>query len=128
MRIKFNKKFLIPFIIIFLIEVSIAIFINDSFIRPIFGDVLVVILIYFFVRMMTSIEHIPAILGVFIFACIVEFAQYFKLINYLQLQDNSLARTVLGTTFNVTDFFAYFAGAMILFLTPFIIQLFKKKN
>ena len=128
MRIQFNKKFLIPFLSIFFIEVMIAAFVHDSFIRPIFGDVLVVILIYFFVRMVTRIEHIPAILGVFIFACIVEVAQYFKLINYLHLQDSTLVRTVLGTTFNVIDFFAYFTGALILFLTPILLQLLKKKT
>ncbi|MEJ2544658.1 MAG: DUF2809 domain-containing protein [Calditrichaceae bacterium] len=127
MRIQFNKKFLIPFLSIFLIEVMIAAFVHDSFIRPIFGDVLVVILVYFFVRMVTNIDHIPAIIGVFIFACIVEFGQYFKLINYLQLQDNSLARTVLGTTFNVTDFFAYLAGALILFLSPVVFSIIKRK-
>lgn len=126
MRLKFNTQFLIPFIFIFLIEISIALFIHDSFIRPIFGDVLVVVLIYFFVRLVTNIDHLPAILGVFIFSCIVEFTQYFKLIYYLKLQDNRLAQIILGTTFNVMDFFAYLVGALLIIILPVVIRIIKK--
>ena len=126
MRLKYNSKFLIPFLAIFLIEVTIALFVNDSFIRPIFGDVLVVILIYFFVRMVTNIDHLPAILGVFIFSCLVEITQFFHLISYLKLQDSKLVQTVLGTTFNVMDFFAYLVGALLIIILPVVIRIIKK--
>ena len=126
MRLKYNSKFLIPFLAIFLIEVTIALFVNDSFIRPIFGDVLVVILIYFFVRMVTNIDHLPAILGVFIFSCLVEITQFFHLISYLKLQDSKLVQTVLGTTFNVMDFFAYLVGALLILILPVVFRFLKK--
>lgn len=128
MRLKFNPKFLIPFLAIFLIEITIALFINDSFVRPILGDVLVVVLMYFFVRMVTNIDHLPTVMGVFVFSCLVEIMQFFHLIDYLKLQDSKLAQTVLGTTFSVMDFFAYFTGALLILILPIVFRLMQKNK
>ena len=50
MIIKLDTKCLFSFIIVFIIEAIIAVFIHDNFIRPYFGDVLVVVLIYCFIK------------------------------------------------------------------------------
>ncbi|MCW5910752.1 MAG: DUF2809 domain-containing protein [Cyclobacteriaceae bacterium] len=46
----FNRNYLVWSLAIFIAEVLIALFVHDSFIRPYVGDVLVVILIYCFVK------------------------------------------------------------------------------
>ncbi len=47
---KINKRYLSAFFILLTIEVFIALFVHDNFIRPYIGDVLVVIVIYTFIR------------------------------------------------------------------------------
>lgn len=113
---------------LFIIEVLIAALVNDSFIRPFFGDVLVVILIYFFVRLFTNIKHVYAVPGVFIFSCFVEISQYFNLLSHLNLQDNKFAGIIMGTTFNAMDFPAYFLGTLIILAPPIMMRFHKRKS
>ena len=110
---RFHKLSLFIFTIIFLIEVSIALWIDDSFIRPFVGDVLVMPLIYTFVLIFMEISPVKLGIGVLLFAFAVEFAQYFKIIYILGLQDNALARIVIGTSFSTHDLIAYIVGIII---------------
>lgn len=106
----------ICFCILLLIEVIIALFINDEFIRPYLGDVLVVAVVYSFVRIVfpNGLKLLP--LYVFIFAVFVEAMQYFELVKVLGLQDNTLARIALGSTFDIKDIVCYGVGAVLLFI------------
>lgn len=75
--------YIISFLVIFCIEVFIALYIRDSFIRPYMGDALVVVLVYSFVRIFipTGVPRLP--FYVFLFACFVEVLQYFQLVETL---------------------------------------------
>ena len=99
--------------LLFAVELSIALFVDDAFVRPYLGDVLVVPLVYCAVA--TFVEVRPALLGlgVFAFACTVEFAQYCDLVRVLGLEDSRLARTLLGTSFSTLDLVAYAVGAAL---------------
>ena len=70
--------YIISFLVIFCIEVLIALYVRDRFIRPYVGDMLVVVLVYSFVRIFlpTGIPRMP--FYVFLFACFVEVLQYFR--------------------------------------------------
>ena len=109
----FNKNYFLLTILLFLIEVCIALFVHDNFIRPYFGDVLVVILIYCFVKSFLNVSVIKAAIAVLLFAFLVETLQYFAIIEILGLQDNKLARTVIGTSFAWEDILAYIVGIVI---------------
>ena len=87
---------------IFCIEVLIALYVRDSFIRPYVGDMLVVVLVYSFVRIFlpTGIPRMP--FYVFLFACFVEVLQYFQLVETLGIT-NRAARIILGSTFDWED-------------------------
>ena len=61
--------------ILLIIEVLIALFVHDAFIRPYIGDVLVVIVIYTFVRIFIQERFVFLPLFVFIFATLVEVLQ-----------------------------------------------------
>lgn len=111
-----NGRFFLIFLIIFLIEIGIALWVNDRWIRPLLGDALVVILIFCFVRSFFPLPTIPLAVGVLLFAYTVEFAQYFELVDRLGLADNRLAATVIGTTFDWRDLLAYTAGVGIILL------------
>ena len=113
---KSNKKYFYLTLILFFIEVFIAVFINDSFIRPFIGDVLVVILIYCFVKTFWNINSSIAALSVFTFACTIEILQYFNLVNLLGLQNNKIAAVIIGNTFDWKDILAYAIGTITVFL------------
>jgi hypothetical protein len=110
---KFHPKYFYTTILLFLVEVFIGVFVHDSFIRPFCGDVLVVILIYCFIKSLWKIRPNVAIAAVFIFACIVEGLQYLNIIDILGIRQYKLIVIILGSSFDWNDILAYFTGAAI---------------
>jgi hypothetical protein len=106
----FNKKYLILTIILFVIEVLIAVFVRDAFVRPYVGDYLVVILIYCAVRTVLNASVWKVALGVLLFSFLIETLQYFHIVNRLGLENNVVARTVIGYGFEWEDILAYTLG------------------
>jgi hypothetical protein len=113
---RINKKYIISFLILFIIEALIALFVHDNFIRPYIGDILVIILMYTFIRgvMDKKIKTLPIYL--FLFALFVEVMQYFKVIELLNLENNKVASIIMGTSFDIKDILCYFIGSMILII------------
>ena len=116
MKLTFNSKFLVIFLAIFIIEILIAKYLDDAFIRPFGGDVLVVILIYAFFRIFLKMNNKKLALGVLILSFVIEFLQATHYVNWLGLQDNKFWTIVLGTYFSVYDLLAYFAGYLLCLL------------
>jgi DMSO/TMAO reductase YedYZ heme-binding membrane subunit len=98
---------------LFLVELGIALFVDDNFVRPYLGDVLVIPLVYCFVATWFELAPLRLGLGVLAFAFGVEFAQYFQIVFRLGLAHNTIARTVIGTAYSPLDFVAYTVGAML---------------
>ena len=113
-RFTFSRKYFSLTVLLFLIEVCIAVFIDDQFIRPFMGDVLVVILLYCFIKFFWKIRSNVAALSIFIFACAIEGFQYLNLIDRLGLRQYKLLAIILGTTFDWKDIFAYALGTAII--------------
>lgn len=113
---KINKKYIISFLILFIVEALIALFVHDNFIRPYIGDILVIILMYTFIRGVIDkkIKILPIYL--FLFALFVEVMQYFKVIELLNLENNKVASIIMGTSFDIKDILCYFIGSMILII------------
>lgn len=122
MKIKINIKHLCAFILLFTIEVIIAIFIDDNFIRDYVGDVLVVVLIYCFVNSFIGNEIKLLWFYIFVFAALVEIGQYFNLVDLLGLGGNSLARIVLGTVFDIRDIICYFIGCIGIWIFEIVVR------
>jgi hypothetical protein len=108
----FDKKYFFLTIILFVIEVLIAVFVRDSFVRPYVGDYLVVILIYCAVRTILKASVRKVALGVLLFSFLIEILQYFQIVNRLGLENNIIARTVIGYGFEWVDFIAYTLGIL----------------
>ncbi|MDD2674586.1 MAG: DUF2809 domain-containing protein [Flavobacterium sp.] len=77
-------------------EIAIALYVHDDFIRPYFGDFLVVILLYCFVKSFIKFSVLAATNIVLIFSFGIEIAQYFNMVEKLGLQHSKIARVVLG--------------------------------
>jgi len=116
MKFKISIKYLLTFIVLFLVETLIALYVNDRIVRPYVGDILVVILVYAFVKMFLSgkIRFIAAY--VFLFAVLVETAQYFNITALLHLSSNEAASTIIGTSFDWFDIVCYGIGCSIVAL------------
>jgi len=116
MKLTFNLKYLLAFLILFAAIAAIAIFVPGGFIRYHFGDILIVIFIYCFIRIFVRnrLKWLP--LYIFIFATLVEIGQYFGLVYWLGLGHSQLARIVIGTTFDVWDIVMYFIGCVLIFI------------
>ncbi|MEP0948837.1 DUF2809 domain-containing protein [Leptolyngbya subtilissima] len=97
----------------------IAIFLDDRIIRPLIGDILVVVLIYCFIKAFWQVRPITAALGVFAFTCLIEGLQYLQLVDRIGLRDNRLIATVLGTTFDSKDILAYAIGAALMLVAKY---------
>ncbi|MGD1860227.1 MAG: DUF2809 domain-containing protein [Leptolyngbyaceae cyanobacterium] len=111
---RFSVYYLSWTIALFWVELGIALFVDDAFVRPYVGDVLVVILIYAFVRTFFKVAIAPTALGVLLFAFGVEILQYFDIVEVLGLGENAITRTIIGTTFVWKDWVAYTVGMVIL--------------
>ena len=91
-----------------LIEVIIALYVHDNFIRPYVGDVLVVIVIYTFIRIIVPEKCMLIPLFLFIFAAGVELLQLVNIVGILGVADNKFLKTLMGSS-----------GVSLLLLTPF---------
>ena len=123
-----NKKYLIAFFIFLIIEVIIALFIRDNIIRPYVGDILVVILLYTFIKSFVKkpIKFLP--LYIFIFSVMVEILQYFNVVKILNVQDNKVLSTIIGATFDIKDILCYLIGCIILMVWEVLQSRFFSKN
>jgi len=119
-KIRLDNKYLCAFIVVFMIEAIIAVFIHDNFIRPYLGDVLVVVLIYCFIKAFVRNETKLLPLYIFIFALLVEVGQYFNLAELLGLSEYRIARVIIGATFDIKDIACYMVGCVGLFLFEMI--------
>ncbi|MFZ1379601.1 MAG: DUF2809 domain-containing protein [Saprospiraceae bacterium] len=108
--LKFNWRYFVLAILILIIEILIAIYVHDGFIRPYIGDLLVVIFIYCFLKSFVSLSTSNAALYVLLFSYFVEALQYFRIVQHLGFQRNNLARIIIGTSFDWKDILMYTIG------------------
>lgn len=96
------------------VEIAIARYIHTGLIRSFVGDVLVVVLVYLTLRTFLALHAKHLALGAFVFACCIETAQAFNLVDQLGLHAqtpfHAVLRVALGATFDWWDFAAYTVG------------------
>lgn len=112
---KANKTYLIIFICILITEIGIALFLKSGFIRHTFGDFLATILVFSFIKIFSKMSSLKVAITTLIIAFCIEFAQYFQLLNYLNLNQFKLLRIVFGTSFSVQDLVAYTLGVLTIY-------------
>ncbi|MBI9049120.1 MAG: DUF2809 domain-containing protein [Anaerolineaceae bacterium] len=123
MSYRFSAKNVQAFLFLLLLEIGIAIFVHDQVIRPFIGDMLVIWLLVFFLCSFFYFDKLKLLFaGVFIFACLIEIGQYFDLLFLLNLQNNALARIIIGVTFDWLDLLAYAIGAGLLMVGDFVFK------
>ncbi len=116
---KFNRRYFSIGVLLLVIEVLIALFVHDQIIRPYVGDVLVVIMIYCWVKAFFAAPVFTTAMAVLAFSFVVEGLQYLHIVNRLGLQHSRFAKTVIGTSFAWTDLLAYIIGIAVVLLAEY---------
>lgn len=112
---KFHWGFFAATILLFIVEVLIAMYVR-GFVRNYVGDVLVVILIYSFFRSFYRGMQYKLPVYVFLFALLIEIGQACHLVERLSLAPGSVMSIVIGTSFSWWDIVCYAVGGAVCFL------------
>jgi len=110
---RLSRRYALLCALLLLTEVLIALYLHDPFVRPYVGDSLAVVTLYCLVLTFFELPRQAALLGVFVFACCLEGAQYLRLVEVLGVQDNRVLSVIIGTVFSPFDLVAYAAGALL---------------
>ncbi len=119
---KLNPTFLLLSLLLFIVEVLIAIYADDDFIRPYVGDFLVVILLYCMLKSFFSFDYRYSGFSVLAFSYLVEGLQYLNFVDAIGLENSRIANILLGNYFAWIDILAYTLGIILVL----IIEYFRK--
>lgn len=124
--IKIRIKYAVITLLLLAIEILIALFVHDKFIRPYVGDVLVTVLICTLLRIFIpqGVKLLP--LYVFIFAAGVEILQYFNIVEVLGISDNRFLSVLIGSVYDVKDIVCYGVGCALVYMTEKICRNYEK--
>ena len=121
MSLHFNLKYFIASIVLFLVELSIAILHFNAFIRGFLGDVLIILLMYSFLKIFIKNNVLKTAIFVLAFAYFVEFLQFFRLAELFHIKSKILL-IIVGSVFDLWDLVAYTLGFLFILLIEKIIK------
>lgn len=122
--LKKRLLFLAAFIFLFIVEVLIALYVHDDFVRPYVGDMIVTVLVWSFARIVFPQKFRLMSLYVMIFATLIEVGQYFNYVDVLGIT-NPVLVTMMGTSFAWADIACYAVGCVVAAVSDYF--LFRKK-
>ena len=109
------KKYSTIFILILVTEIAIAVFHFHKWIRYYVGDLLIIPLLYCLVRMITKLSKMKAALLVLAIAIASEISQYYKLNEFLNINNKALL-LFIGNSYDIIDILAYILGIFTIIL------------
>ncbi len=110
----FRPYYLLIALALFIAEVAIARgYIPGTFVRNSIGDLLVIPLIYFFLRGITKSTPVVALAIGLAAGLAAEVLQYLHLADLLGLKKGSVLYIVLGNTFSLLDLLMYSIGGVL---------------
>ena len=109
---KLRSIYALMFVVLLCVEICIALFVRDDFVRPYIGDALVTVLICCLCRVVIP-KGVPALpVYVFVFAALVEAAQYVDIVRLLGWENNAFLSALIGRTFSWVDILCYGMGCV----------------
>lgn len=108
------------FAVLLIIEIFIALFVRDNFVRPYVGDMLVTVLLCALLRIFFPEKLSLLPLYVFLFAAAVEVAQFFDIVRLLGLENIGFLSIIIGRTFSFADIICYAVGSALFFLLEMV--------
>ena len=115
--LRLNQKAVLWVVVLFAVEVLIALYLSDPIIRPYGGDLLATLLVYAALRIIfVGAASLRLALCSFTVGAVIELAQLFQLPTRLGWAQHTVLRIVLGTTFQWGDLVAYALGVSVAWL------------
>ncbi|MHB8064693.1 MAG: ribosomal maturation YjgA family protein [Ruminiclostridium sp.] len=108
----FSLSFLCFIACVFIVKL----FKDNQFIRGFIGDIIVISLIYFFIKILYDFNALKLTVFTLVIAFITEFIQLLKLTALLGIENSTLARLILGSVFDPYDLIAYTIGAFLVYI------------
>ncbi|MCK7556069.1 DUF2809 domain-containing protein [Chitinophaga sedimenti] len=121
---RFHKRYFLLSFSLLLVEILIALYVRDEFIRPYFGDFLAVIWLYCTLKAFVNLPVKVAATCVLLFAYALETAQHFQLVKVLGLSHSRFFNVLIGNRFEWVDMAAYTLGIA----TVILLEGWKKKT
>ncbi len=115
MKVSFKKRYFIPFLLVLVCEIAIAVFHFHRFVRGFLGDVLAIPLLYLLLRTFSNLSRNKTLILALFIGCCVEILQLFDLVQFLDVKSEALV-IVLGNTFDWSDLLAYAIGGLLILL------------
>ncbi len=106
------------FIICYIIVRS---FSGNPVIRGFLGDIVIVLLIYNFLKGIRDFNSIKLVLFTLALSYTTEFLQYLQISKYLGLENNLAAQLIIGSVFDPLDLLAYTTGGVMAYLADKLI-------
>ncbi|HIB36683.1 DUF2809 domain-containing protein [Mesonia sp.] len=123
--LKFRYTYFMLFMGFFLAEVAIERYFHVGFIRGVFGDYLIIFVIYCFLLSFLKLKKFYVAIAVLILAYTIEIAQYLNILALLKVNKSRSTDMLVGSSFDWRDMAAYTLG----FLTILGVEkLLQKKN
>jgi hypothetical protein len=110
--VTFRWGYAVAAVALFAIEVLIALFAHDAFVRPLVGDALAVVFVYAIFRALLKLEVRGATVAALAVAFVIEALQGLRLVDRLGIDPRGVVGIVLGSTFDWRDLGAYTVGAV----------------
>ena len=107
------KRNILIFTLLLVTEIAIAVFHFHKFVRGFIGDVLVIPLLFYFLRCFTRLRTLYLAGLVFLLGVLIELIQHSGMLNPL-LKNTPVLRIMVGTTFDWKDILAYGIGTIII--------------
>ncbi len=109
------------FVALLVVEIIIGMFFG-GFIRAYVGDMLIIPLIYCFVRIFYTHDNKFLPLAVGGLGILAEILQYFDICGLLGIDKGSLLGIIIGSTADIKDILCYIAGIILIYLSGFAIS------
>ena len=120
MKRKIRIIYAVLFVLLMLIDIYIAAFVTNVFVRSYLGDVFITLLICFFVQAVIPKKINFLSIWVFLFALAVEIGQYFDVVKLLGLDDYKLISVWFGRCYSFYDVICYAVGCLIFVVVDFL--------
>ena len=110
LKLVFNPIYFLLFLVLLVFEIFIARFFTQGFIRHTFGDYLVVLLLYCFLKSFLDYSYLTLAFHTLLTAFVIEFLQLTPFLETMGIASKKWALLLFGNSFSFTDLIAYSLG------------------